>query len=663
MFQRFTKTILTIAFLLMVIVKVNAQSEGLKKAEKLYKAGDYYSAIAYYNDYISGKSPNKNINSFTGYLSKPTAKKTEVMENPKTMAAFHMAESYRKINDYGNAESWYDSAAGMKGAEKYPSIGYWMAVCLRANGKTPAARTAFQYYISNHDDKDPYYHAAKKELADIDFAAKETAKKVRRKIIFGKMKDPINGQASNYAPFVMNNNLYFSSTREDTTLASSKITPYQHHIFSASLSGGNPAKVSFQQDKNIQQGAAAFSADGKTVFLTQWTMVNGESIGAIYMSTKTDSNWTAAVKMDSTINKTGYSSQQPFISTDGKYLFFASNRPGGLGKYDIWVAELKANYEPISVTNLDNTVNTREDEKSPYFNTTNQTLVFSSNGRAGMGGFDLYSSKKSGGMFAEAVNLGVPANSAKDDIYFFSKDNVTDMLRDAYISSDRVSTCCLELFSIQRMPAPINHITGTVRNETTKVAIPNANLEWKTGAGQKTIMANDRGEYEIVVPDTAIYDVTVYNPKYYDSTERLKHIFETMDDSVYHADFYLRPVPEVVKDYMVYFDFDSSCLTATADNILDSVVMLLKSNASWKMSLEGYTDGKGSKEYNLVLSKNRAESCLKYLAEHDIDSTRLVPTYYGKSNPVAPNETKDGKDNPEGRKLNRRVKLSVQKDK
>ena len=662
MFQRLSTIILIVSFCLIGTMKVQAQSESLQKAEKLYKAGDYYSAIAYYNDFFTGKASKIVINGFTGYLSKPATTKRELIENPRTLAAFKLAECYRKINDYGNAESWYDSAAKLKGAEKFPSIGYWKGVCLRANAKVPAAKTAFQTYISTHDERDTFYLAAKKELADIDFAQKEAAKKARRKIIFGKMKDPVNGQASNYAPFVTNQNIFFSSTREDTTLASTKFNPYQHHIFSASLSGTDIKKVSFQQDKNIEQGAAAFSADGKTVFLTQWTLVKNQSIGAIYMSTKNDSNWSTPVKMDSTINVTGYSSQQPFISTDGKYLFFASNRPGGLGKFDIWVAELKANYEPVNVTNLDNTVNSREDEKAPYFNTSNQTLVFSSNGRPGMGGFDLYSSKKAGGMFAEAVNLGVPANSTKDDIYFYSKDNVTDLLGEAYISSDRVSTCCLELFSIQRLPAPINHITGTVRDEKTRMVIPNANMEWNHGGQLKTIIADERGGFSLVVPDTAIYNVTVMSPKYYDTSAGVKHVFETMNDSLFTVDFFLKPIPEVIKDYMVYFEFDKFGLTDSSKKVLDSVITMMTANPTWKMALEGHTDGKGSDEYNMILSQHRADTCLKYLAEHQIDATRLLPSFYGKAKPAAPNETPDGKDYPEGRQLNRRVKLSVIKE-
>ena len=666
MFRHLYKSIILFVLILSASQTIYAQSQGFLDAEKVYKSGDYYTAIGYYNDYLTGKASKLTINTFTGYLSKPNITKKEVVNNPRTQAAFHLAECYRMVNDWTNAEGWYDSAANMKGAEQFPSIGYWYGVCLRANGKIPAAKTAFQQYVSTHDEKETYYAAAKKELADIDFAAKELAKKQRRKIIFQRVKEPVNGRESNYAPFVSGQNFIFSSTREDTSIASSKINPYQHHIYSSIINVNgftDPVKVTFKQDKNIQQGAATFSADGKTVFLTQWTTEkNKKTTGAIYMSTKTDSNWTAPTKLDSTINVNGYTSQQPFISNDGKYLFFSSDRPGGLGKFDIWVAELNKNYETQSVINLDNTVNTREDEKAPYYNTKNQTLVFSSNGRVGMGGYDLYYSKKAGAMFNEAVNFGTPVNGIKDDIYFYSKENTEDLLDQAWISSDRVSSCCLELFSIHRLPPPVNHITGTVKNQKTNAPMADVAFDWNHDGKSVTIHTNSRGEYDIVVPDDANYTVSLYNPGYYDTTVALKHSFDTMNDSLYSTDFYLKPVPEVVKDYMVYFSFAKYDLNDTSKKILDSVVTMLSTHPTWKMSVEGYTDGKGSDEYNLKLSQNRTDTCLSYLAEHQIDKTRLVPASFGKAKPAAPNTTPEGKDNPDGRQLNRRVKLSVIKD-
>ena len=187
-------------------------------------------------------------------------------------------------------------------------------------------------------------------------------------------------------------------------------------------------------------------------------------------------------------------------------------------------------------------------------------------------------------------------------------------------------------------------------------------MEWNHGGQLKTIIADERGGFSLVVPDTAIYNVTVMSPKYYDTSAGVKHVFETMNDSLYSVDFFLKPIPEVIKDYMVYFEFDKFGLTDSSKKVLDSVITMMTANPTWKMALEGHTDGKGSDEYNMILSQHRADTCLKYLAEHQIDATRLLPSFYGKAKPAAPNETPDGKDYPEGRQLNRRVKLSVIKE-
>jgi len=657
-YQRLYTSALIGSLCIMGSIKSAAQNDYIQKAEKLFADGNYNSAIPYYHKYLVAKGKGKLLKQ---------NKKNE-SDYPASKVAFQLADCYRKTYDYQQAESWYDSVIALNATAKYPMVTYWRAVCLRANNKLSLAKTAFKSYIASCNDKDALCSAAKKELADIDFAEQELAKKSRRKVVLSKLKEPINTESNSYAPVVLNQHIYFSSSRADTSIHSARINPYQHHVYCADLNGLNYKKVSFLQDKNIEQGAAVFTTDGNTVFITQWIKENNQKVAAIFKSTKTNDSWSTPVKMDSIINVKGFSSQQPFISKDGKYLFFSSNRPGGIGNFDIWVAELKTGYEPISVNCLDRSVNTVNDEKAPYFDTKNEILVFSSNGRTGMGGYDLYSSKKASEKYIEAVNLGAPANSTKDDVYFYSNNNADDLLADAYFSSDRNSNCCMELYNLQRFPAPLNHITGTVRNVNTKEIIPGATLQWNNRGQIKTINTNDKGAYSIAVPDTAFYKVSIQRAKYEDTAFVVKHVFELITDTLYNVDIMLQsipekaPAPEIIKDYQVYFDFDKSGLSNEAKKVLDSVAEKLIANPKWKIALAGYTDGKGSELYNLKLSQRRTDACLKYLAEKKVDATRLLPSFYGKNKLLAINETSEGKDNPAARQLNRRVKLSVIKE-
>lgn len=145
------------------------------------------------------------------------------------------------------------------------------------------------------------------------------------------------------------------------------------------------------------------------------------------------------------------------ITADGKYLLFASDRPGGLGGYDIWYAELDNQGRATNITNMGPAINTAADEAAPFYHAPTNTLVFASKGRIGMGGFDLFTATGSfTTSWAAAVNMGYPVNSVKDDAYFISRG--AGLLEDAIISSDRSSTCCLELYSVHK--SQINTVAG-----------------------------------------------------------------------------------------------------------------------------------------------------------------------------------------------------------
>jgi outer membrane protein OmpA-like peptidoglycan-associated protein len=146
---------------------------------------------------------------------------------------------------------------------------------------------------------------------------------------------------------------------------------------------------------------------------------------------------------------------------DGKTLLFASDKPGGSGGFDLWYAVLDANGKPEKVVNLGSTINTPSDEQAPFYHEASGTLVFSCNGRVGMGGFDFFYSKGTIDAWGEPVNFGYPVNSIKDDIYFTSQGSAKNMLENVLLSSDRSAECCLELFTLKKKipveppPAPV----------------------------------------------------------------------------------------------------------------------------------------------------------------------------------------------------------------
>ncbi len=652
-------------FLLGNAILLKAQNTSFSVAEKLYQKGDYYSAIPYYSNYLFGKESTTTINTFTGYLSKTNYKKNEAISNPRLLATYHLADCYRLLNDYTNAQIWYDSSISIKGNEKYPVITYWRGICLRANGKIMEAKEAFIHYLTSQPNTPAYIEACKKELANIAFAQEELTIKKRQKSVLKKLSDPINSNESNYAPFIQNQNLYFSSTRPDTSKTTSKVNPFQHHIYATNNTGDGVStieKIVFQQDKNVEQGSASFSTDGKTIFITQWEIIGGKKMGAIFKSYKTDSGFTKPLKLDTTINSNGFTSQQPFISADGKYLFFSSNKTGGKGQFDIWCAELGNDFTIKKVFALDDNINTKDNEKAPYFNSKNQTLVFASNGKIGMGGYDLFYSKKSGEVFSNAVNLGSPINSFKDDEYFYAAENSNNLIDDILLSSDRSSNCCLNIFSINRLPVPTNHISGFVKDANTLLPLTNATFYWQNNITKFDVTLTNNGSYTIIAPDSAFYTVKLSLPNYMDTLVKVTHVFND-EDTAFCQDFFLRPITVkntfIKTDYLVHFEFTTFSLSDSAKTILDSISQLLLTHKNWQLSIEGHTDGKGSNDYNVNLSKNRSNACYNYLKDLQIDASRISISYLGKTQPIAPNTQQNGQDNPEGRQLNRRVQLKI----
>jgi outer membrane protein OmpA-like peptidoglycan-associated protein len=174
------------------------------------------------------------------------------------------------------------------------------------------------------------------------------------------------------------------------------------------------------------------------------------------------------VLFDALVNTPGYNAQQPFLMSDGKTLLFSSDKPGGSGGFDLWYATLDANGKPEKAVNLGTTINTINDEQAPYYHNATGTLVFSCNGRTGMGGFDFFFSKGTLESWAIPENFGYPVNSIKDDIYFTSRGSDKNILEDVLLSSDRSADCCLELFTLKKQIIPdtvITPVTELVKEE------------------------------------------------------------------------------------------------------------------------------------------------------------------------------------------------------
>ncbi|MCZ2223227.1 MAG: OmpA family protein [Chitinophagales bacterium] len=406
------------------------------------------------------------------------------------------------------------------------------------------------------------------------------------------------------------------------------------------------------------------------MYLTRWTIAGTKKSAALYKSKKSNNGWGDPVLLDSTINMSGSNTQQPFVMPDGKYLLFSSNREGGFGGFDLWQARLDNEGNVISGTaeNLGANINTKFDEQAPYYHSASSTLVFSSNGYVGMGGFDFYSSKGSINNWSKPVNMGYPLNSVKDDIYFTTNGGAKNILGDVMFSSDRESDCCLDMFVLTK-ERPIKNIIGVVVDCETNQPIKGAKVEI-TNSSRNIVSSNTTGtdgSYGFTIDDFDNFTSSASAEGYHSNSVQTSAITNDEITNQTLNVLCLQKIPPppppkvdtvVVMDN-IYFEFNKATILPESYAAIDEqIVTMMNKYPTMVIEIGGHTDSKGNDAYNMKLSQARAEAVKKYLESKGIASERMVAVGYGETKPIAPNEI-NGKDNPEGRKKNRRTEFKV----
>lgn len=640
----------------------------LRAADNYYKKGDYFSAAQYYEKYLGGSRPKGNRDAYNPYTVQTSSKKSAVPTSTKTQAVYNLAESYRLLNYPEKAEGFYQQALEFDRAQ-YPLARYWFANTQRALGKYTEAEKAFSEFLAEYTVNDKYTEAARREIQNLQFIQAQLQKDLK---LFNIAKAPegMNDTGASYAPVWMNDNtLFFTSTRPENASAKSK--DYTNRVYQVRYSEGvfsDISKAAIPQAADVHQGATAFSADGNIMLLTRWTIAGGKKTSSIYASTRNGNVWTEPVMLDETVNVAGYNSQQPFVMPDGKTIAFASDRAGGKGGFDIWFGQLSANGKVTNVTNAGDVVNTRDDEQAPYFHLPSNTFVFASNGRVGMGGYDLFFSKKNGDNLSAPQNFGYPVNSIKDDIYFASRGPANNILQEVLLSSDRSAACCLELFYV-RKTRPLRQVTGSVMACDKNVPLAGATVLIIDTVTNKTIAiktTDAQGRYTFTIEDYQPLKAMATSTGYLAGALHFNAPPDPETEAMTNEALCLLPIPPppaetpIVIDN-VFYDFNKSTLREESHPSLDKIVTMLNDHPEIMIEISAHTDNIGNEKYNQKLSEARANSVINYLVSKGIDRSRLQSKGYGSTNPIAPNRNENGTDNPEGRQKNRRTEFKILK--
>lgn len=495
----------------------------------------------------------------------------------------------------------------------------------------------------------------------------------------------------------------------------------------------------------------------------------------LWYSTFTDGKWSEPEKFGNNINISGYQ-RHGCLSPDGKSFFFSSDDKDGNGGFDLYVSHLEDG-EWGEAKNLGNGINSTGNEDAPFISKDGKSLYFSSTGHEGMGGYDVFVSQLENGVWSAPLNLGTPVNSPADDIYFKVQND--DLV---FVSSDRAGGFGnMDIYKFRPYGIPefkdcISWVNKTytvkldARQSVDKGGVPLI-YEWELGdggmaygkvleytyqrPGTYTIKLNaidsltgvriynqeliaivsqnpiTIGSDDIHIEIYGLDTVKVGSDEVYDATvsqvpeDSITHYYWTYKKELYQQDTLSLSFPEVGSDtiYMevisrdaegfethrcvtkviavlsekdfdqftdqtdsneiainiggnngydklpdglefnlenIYFDFDKFNIRKDAKETMTYNIDQLKSHPNVVIKVIGHTDAMGSNSYNMKLAEKRAKKAVEYLVSKGISLDRILATISkGEEDPAAPNTDPDGSDNPKNRQKNRRVEFYV----
>lgn len=622
--------------------------------DKAFRDKNYYEAAFYYQKSAQGLHMTKQIE----VPYNPNAKKapkTNVTE--RGYIAYRLAESYRLYQNYLEAEPWYYRVLNENLESKYPLARLWYGVCLRANQHFDESIKQLQQFVFAYKGNAHDIDMAKKEIATCHFALEQYQYPQLMDVV--KMTGTWNSDGSDYAIVKRDKNYWFTSSR---LIKDDK--KHLNRLYTANiLNGFKPEMISFKNDdkeSELEYGTPSFNPNGKVLYFTRWYKDGAKTIRAIYRSNWINNEWAKPVKLNPNVNIDGFSAIQPFVTADGRQLYYSSNKPGGQGGEDIWVSDLDADGNPVNSLNLGPNVNSADDEQAPFYDQASKRLVYSSKGFLGLGGFDFFESYNQIGKWSPAQNLGYPMNSAKDDLYYYPDNEHANQF---YISSDRASDCCIDLFQVTDQR---HTLAGMVTDCDTHQPLTDAKVTYLDSLTKRAIKVSTldkTGKYRFTVATKRPYQLAIEKAGYFTKVVTAPASGQMVNDTLFAPDICLQAFtvnkPIVLKN--ILYDYNSTALRPESKAELDRLVTILKNNPHLKVELASHTDGMGSDAFNLKLSTQRAQVCVKYIVSHGISDSRIFPRGYGKRKPVAPNTLPNGQDNPDGRQKNRRTEFIVLK--
>lgn len=405
------------------------------------------------------------------------------------------------------------------------------------------------------------------------------------------------------------------------------------------------------------EGAPSISADGQTFVFTACNRKGGYGKCDIYISKRTKRGWSKPLNIGKPIN-TPDLERQPSLSPDGRTLYFTSDRPGTDGLEDIWVSHLEGEKwsEPI---NLGDSINTDGMEWAPFIHPDGKTLYFVSNGHYGMGGLDIFISRRTNDTtWTKAKNIGYPINTSFDEQSLFV--SVSGDL--GLISSNRANdNNGLDIYSFELYPEArpgyVSYISGIVSDSKTDIPLQAIIELIDLQTGEHILQPEsgaETGQYLLCLPSNKEYMINISKEGYLPFSDHFSLNNESKQEPL-TKNIQLNPIEMnahfILKN--IFFELDSYELKNKSKLELAKLIEFLDKNPSIHIEISGHTDNQGTREHNLKLSKNRAKTVYNYLINKEISPSRLTYKGYGFDKSIDTNDTEAG------RAKNRRTEFKI----
>ena len=607
--------ILSLLLILVLTQQGFSQKSKVAAADKKYENNYYVDAIATYE-----RIANKGYKDEKMFLK--------------------LGNAYYFNAELPKAEKWYSELFNMN-KEQEPEVYYRYSQCLKSIGKYDKANEMLELFNSKsvNDNRAKLYVANKNYLDEIKANSGHF-----------KVEDAgINSENSDFGSAILGSKLIFASARQ-VKGGSNKVYNQTNESFTdiyeseIGADGKLSAPIQFGGkgiNTKFHESSPVFTNDGKTVYFTRNNFIDGKRgkieknimVLKLYKASLENDSWGKVEELS--INSNNYNIANPTLSTDNKTLYFASDMPGTLGQSDLFKVEINNDGSVGKPVNLGNTINTEGRESFPFIASDNK-LYFSSDGRPGLGGFDIFVSKIEGdGTFKQVENLGAPINGPQDDFGFTIQNNEKGFFtsnRNGGIGGDDIYKFT-PIVCEQKIEGIITDSESKQILPNVKVSLFNEKFELK-----KTSMSDNKGHYNFNVECGKKYfvraEITDYVTKETPITTSKTGGSTNLPVAIEKAGCKLVVGGDLAKCFgikVIYFDLNEAVITKEAAFELEKILDVMKQNPSIKIDIRSHTDSRQTANYNQILSDKRAKATIDWLVKNGVDIARLTGKGYGES--------------------------------